>query len=80
MERRKCICYNKSRDMVEWDGPIEVFKRPENFWADRKFWAPECYNYKNKFYFVTTFGAKKQEIRHTNYDGRQPRRTVYSLD
>lgn len=50
-------CY-KSSDLKDWTGPIEIFKRPEDFWADRKFWAPECYEHDGRFYLVTTFGAK----------------------
>ena len=29
-------CY-QSDDLVEWNGPVEIFQRPENFWADRCF-------------------------------------------
>ena len=34
-------CY-VSEDRENWDGPFEVFHRPEGFWADRAYWAPEC--------------------------------------
>ena len=27
-------CYT-SKDLVNWDGPFEVFHKPENFWADK---------------------------------------------
>lgn len=53
-------CY-KSKDLENWEGPIEIFHRPDNFWADRKFWAPECYYCNGKFYFVTTFGAENRK-------------------
>ena len=33
----------KSKDLENWEGPFEIFHRPEDFWADRCFWAPECY-------------------------------------
>ena len=49
-------CY-VSGDLKEFEGPIEVFHRPEGFFADREYWAPECYHYRGAFYFVTTFGA-----------------------
>ena len=50
-------CY-VSRDLNEFDGPFEIFHRPEGFFADRYFWAPECYVHDGTFYLVTTFGAE----------------------
>ena len=49
-------CY-VSRDLKNWEGPIEVFHRPEGFWADRCYWAPECYAYDGAFYLITTLSA-----------------------
>lgn len=49
-------CY-KSIDMEHWEGPIEIFKRPEQFFATECYWAPECYFYKGYFYLLTTFGG-----------------------
>ena len=49
-------CYVSS-DLNEFDGPFEIFHRPENFFADRCFWAPECYFHNGAFYLVTTFGG-----------------------
>ena len=53
-------CY-ESKDLIDWSGPIEIFKRPETFFADRNFWAPECYAYKGKFYLITTLGAEDRK-------------------
>lgn len=53
-------CY-MGADLENWEGPIEIFKRPKDFWADRNFWAPECYYYKGRFYLVTTFGNELQK-------------------
>lgn len=53
-------CY-MSRDLMEWDGPFEVFHRPAGFFADRNYWAPECYFCNDKFYFLTTFGAENRK-------------------
>lgn len=53
-------CY-VSEDSVNWEGPIEIFKRPEGFFADRNYWAPECIYYKDKFYLVTTFGGSNRK-------------------
>lgn len=32
-------CYI-SQDMEHWTGPVEIFRRPEDFFATRNFWAP----------------------------------------
>ena len=53
-------CYT-SNDLAEWDGPFEVFHRPEGFFADRNYWAPECYFHEGKFYLLTTFGAEARK-------------------
>lgn len=50
-------CY-VGRDLENWDGPIEIFRRPEGFFADREYWAPECIFYQDAFYLITTFGGK----------------------
>lgn len=47
-----------SSDLKEWEGPCEVFHRPEGFWADRHFWAPEVYRYKGNYYMFVSFKAK----------------------
>ncbi|MCL2190269.1 MAG: glycoside hydrolase family 43 protein [Defluviitaleaceae bacterium] len=44
-----------SADLENWDAPVEVFTRPQDFWADRNFWAPEVHVYKNAFYLFATF-------------------------
>ena len=49
-------CYT-GRDLEEWEGPIEVFHKPEGFWADRNYWAPECHYYKGAFYLFVSFKA-----------------------
>ncbi|MCD8206299.1 MAG: glycoside hydrolase family 43 protein [Bacteroidales bacterium] len=49
-------CY-VSDDLEDWDGPIEIFHRPEGFFADESYWAPECYYYDGAFYLLTTLGA-----------------------
>lgn len=49
-------CY-VSADRENWDGPFEIFHRPEGFWADRFYWAPECAFVQGSFYLITTLGA-----------------------
>lgn len=53
-------CY-VSEDRENWEGPIEVFHRPDGFFADQSYWAPECYYYRDAFYFVTTLGASDRK-------------------
>lgn len=51
-------CYvGKSLD--DFEGPFEIFSRPEGFFADRFYWAPECYFHNDFFYLVTTLGNEK---------------------
>lgn len=54
-------CY-VSTDLKEFDGPIEIFHRPDGFFSDQNFWAPECYAREDGFYFVTTFGAEDRTL------------------
>ena len=48
-------------DLENWDGPVEVFRAPADFWATRDFWAPEVHAYKGSFYMFATF---KSDDRH----------------
>lgn len=47
-----------SSDLVNWDGPYAVFRKPEGFWADLNYWAPEVYKYKGKYYMFASFKAE----------------------
>ncbi len=51
-------CYVSS-DLENFEGPIEIFKRPEGFFATENYWAPECYKVDGACYLVTTFGGKE---------------------
>lgn len=48
-----------SDDLENWEGPIEVFHRPENFWSRKSYWAPEVYARNGKFYMFATFAHIK---------------------
>lgn len=45
-------------DLEHWDGPFEIFHRPDDFWSDRNFWAPEVHFYEGAFYLFATFKAE----------------------
>ncbi len=47
-----------STDLEEFEGPIEVFHKPEGFWADRNYWAPEVHEYKGAFYMFLSLKAE----------------------
>ena len=53
-------CYVSS-DLEDWEGPVEIFHNSGDFWADRNYWAPECYFHRGAFYLFATF---KSETRH----------------
>ena len=44
-----------SEDLVHWSNPIEAFHKPEGFWADRNYWAPEVHPYQGRFYAFVSF-------------------------
>jgi len=50
------FCY-KSTDLEDWEGPIQIFKKPEGFFADRNYWAPECIMDEGSFFLITTFAG-----------------------
>lgn len=52
-----CYC---SRDLEEWTGPAEVFHKPEGFWADRNYWAPECHIYNGAYYILASFKSAER--------------------
>ncbi len=49
-------CYT-SVDLASWNGPFEIFHRNPGFWADRCYWAPECFLYEGAYYVFVTFGS-----------------------
>ncbi len=53
-------CYI-SEDLIHWEGPVEIFKRDEQFPYDRAYWAPECYEIDGKYYLVTTMASENKK-------------------
>lgn len=49
-----------SEDLITWSGPIEVFHKPEGFWADRNYWAPEVHVYHGSFYAFVSFKSPER--------------------
>lgn len=52
-------CY-LSRDLETWTEPRAVFVRPEGFWSDRDFWAPEVHAFGGQSYLFMTFKAENK--------------------
>lgn len=52
----------KSKNLTDWDGPVEIFHRPENFFSKASYWAPEVYFRNGKFYMFATFGSGKKGL------------------
>lgn len=52
----------KSNDLINWQGPIEVFHRPDDFFSKRSYWAPEVHVVKDKFYMFATFANEKKGL------------------
>ncbi len=52
------IDYYTSADLQDWAGPFPAFTPPENFWADRSFWAPEVHAYRGRYYLFASFKAE----------------------
>ncbi len=47
-----------SSDLNEWSEPKECFTRPDGFWADRDFFAPEVHKYKGAYYMFASFRSE----------------------
>ncbi|WP_130837669.1 glycoside hydrolase family 43 protein [Lachnoclostridium sp. Marseille-P6806] len=54
-----------SRDLINWEGPVELFHRPEGFWADKCYWAPEIHFYNGYFYLFATFANSAENRKGT---------------
>lgn len=47
-----------SKDLDNWEGPHNVFKRTSDFWADTNFWAPEVHKYNGAYIMFASFKAE----------------------
>lgn len=52
-------CYTfsvyKTTDLESFEGPFDVFVRPEGFWSNEQYWAPEVHKYEGKYYLFGSF-------------------------
>ncbi|MDR2847843.1 MAG: glycoside hydrolase family 43 protein [Bacteroidales bacterium] len=47
----------KSKDLAQWEGPVEVFRVPEDNWITGTVWAPEVHAYNGKYYLFATLNS-----------------------
>lgn len=71
-------CY-RSTDLEEWEGPIEIFHRPEGFPMDRSYWAPECYFLGGRFYLLVTFAGPEHKKGLTCWPRTSPPAPLLSI-
>jgi len=48
----------RSCDLLNWEGPISVFRPEPGFWSDHHYWAPEVHHVQGRFYMFASFKAK----------------------
>ena len=58
----------KSKDLKNWEGPIQVFTVPEDNWITGNVWAPEVHKYNGKYYLFATLNTDI-EWRHAKGNG-----------
>lgn len=51
----------RSTDLTHWEGPFEIFHRPEGFQPDRNYWAPEIHAYQGSYYLFATFNEETRK-------------------
>lgn len=49
-----------STDLISWTEAVEVFHKPDDFWSDMNFWAPEIHKYNNKYYMFASFKSESR--------------------
>jgi hypothetical protein len=49
-------------DLENWTGPINVFRNDGTFWADRSYWAPECFERGGTFFLLATFASATRSM------------------
>lgn len=47
-------CY-RTRDLVNWEGPLPAFRPAPSFWGRTQFWAPKVHRVGERFFMLATF-------------------------
>src|SRR5687768_14227657 len=45
----------RSNDLIDWHGPLPVFRPPADFWANTSFWAPEVFAHDGRYFMCASF-------------------------
>jgi len=48
----------KSTNLIDFEGPFQVFSNIPDFWSDENYWAPEVYELDDSYYMVASFKSK----------------------
>lgn len=54
----RAINVRESTDLIWWTDAVHAFVPDEEFWGPLDFWAPECHQWRGKFYAVSSFRGK----------------------
>jgi len=49
----------RSRDLVRWNEPELVFKRPDEFWGGEEIWAPEMHKLGKQYYLFVSLNGRE---------------------
>jgi arabinan endo-1,5-alpha-L-arabinosidase len=63
-EKKGFFAY-RSKDLRLWEGPVQVFQAPADFWGTKNFWAPEVHRYKGRYYLFGTCAKENPLFRGT---------------
>lgn len=58
-EEKRCLAVLESTDLVWWSEAYIVFKPDDTFWGVYDMWAPECHEYRGKYYLISSFRGKE---------------------
>lgn len=47
-----------SDNLEDWEGPVQAFTPPADFWATKHFWAPEVHLWRGAYYMLASFCAE----------------------
>lgn len=51
------VAVYKSKNLKEWEGPLQVFTVPQENWITGAVWAPEVHAYNGKYYLFATLNS-----------------------
>lgn len=54
-----------SDDLENWEGPIEIFHKTDDFPYDKNYWAPEVHKHKGAYYMFATFNTVAKDMKGT---------------